>query len=152
MKRLILTILCVATLMGITVSLTHFKAAETRGLNFAEPTKQAQSSNSGITFAVAMLLGIVCGHLYRSMESAQADISTTGLIKQLRSGSLWRSLLASPIVFGIVYSAAGKQPDFVLACVFAFENGFLCPVILKGKLQPQEEKIASADGPSSGQS
>ena len=140
--KLLITIVCVTILIAGTVAVSNLKAP-VEGRNFDANAPLNSATSHGVIFATTMLIGIVFGHLYRCLEGRQEPVSLKRLMEFLQAGALWRSLLASPIIFGVVYTAAGKQPDFLLACVLAFENGFLCPIILKGKLDP-------ADPPSGG--
>ena len=84
--------------------------------------------------AVAMLLGLFAGVV--SERLGRLDVTASAL-KEVRgaiaSPALFRSLLASPLIYAGVYAAAQKQPDTVIALIFAFENGFFCQTILQDK-------------------
>ncbi len=53
-----------------------------------------------------------------------------GFFKKFRnvvgSATFVRPLVISPIVFSGVYVVIREKPDVVVACLFAFENGFFC--------------------------
>jgi hypothetical protein len=94
---------------------------------------------------IAMLAGIIAGHIHERLadDRAGAKVLPAELKQILFEKSLWRSLLASPILFVIAYSIAGKQPDFLVASLLAFENGFFCNVILS---QRRKASTQSASG------
>jgi hypothetical protein len=97
----------------------------------------------GTFLIVIMLLGIVCGHLHSilSTVSKEGDDVTLTLVRQsFAKASLWKSVLASPILFSVVYINCQTQPDLILAGFFAFQNGFLCNVVL-------DKQIASVNLP-----
>src|SRR5689334_2306340 len=80
---------------------------------------------------LAMLLGLCFGVLSEHLKQRTGN---TNFLKEIRgaftSAAFFRALLASPILFSGVYVAANKQPDAVIALIFAFENGFFCNAIL----------------------
>lgn len=83
---------------------------------------------------VTTIMGILCGHLYSNLgpSTGTKPVGIAKTIKSaIRQNSLWRSFLASPIIFSLVYSLTKEQPDIVLASFLAFENGFFCEAILK---------------------
>jgi hypothetical protein len=84
--------------------------------------------------AAAMIIGIVLGHLHSRLNSlpqnARIHIGSE-LRRAVTTGAFWRSLVASPLVFGITYWIGRSQPDPVIAAVLALENGFFCDVLLK---------------------
>lgn len=92
-----------------------------------------------IIFAVAMLAGIILGHLYTFITAEQAQtIDRTMLKNAFADKRLWLSLLASPLIFGLVYVLNEHQPSSVMASLLAFENGFFCNAILKSKLKEHD--------------
>jgi hypothetical protein len=85
-----------------------------------------------LLLVVAMLIGIVFGHLHDTfLNQASEPLVWSVVVNAMRSGALWASLLASPIIFGIVYVASSGVPDLVTAAVFSFENGFFCRMVLQ---------------------
>jgi hypothetical protein len=86
------------------------------------------------TMALLMLVGIVLGRLHSRLANVPSD-SRVRIIEELRealsSGGFWRSLLGSPIVFGVTYWMSQNQPDPIVAGVLALENGFFCDVLFK---------------------
>jgi len=85
-----------------------------------------------ILVAIAMLAGILFGSIYERLKQRKRAV-TLGkeLAAVLSSPSFYRSLLAAPIVFAGVYTAAKAQPDQVVAFLFAFQNGFFCDAVLR---------------------
>jgi hypothetical protein len=77
----------------------------------------------------SMLLGIVAGHMFRNLKDTE-ESSLRQIVGLVKRGDFVKALFASPIVFGVVYSAAREQPDLILACVLAFQNGFVCHTIV----------------------
>lgn len=103
-------------------------------LFFREEVGQASSWPRAIGLAICMIVGIVCGQLYLRLASLP-DLKKVN-IRQIAKATfsqagLFRSLLGSPLLFVVVYSVSGRQPDLLLASVFAFENGFFCHLLLK---------------------
>src|ERR1700733_3200336 len=87
---------------------------------------------------VMMLAGIFAGALRMSLQGkAEIDSFKSVLLSTLRSTQLIKSLVAAPIVFSAIYLATKEQPDWVLASIFAFENGFFCDSVLR----TQEKKL-----------
>ena len=87
-----------------------------------------------ITNAAAMLVGITFGSVHESLKAVRGEVGILEVSKRaLNSAAFFKSVLASPIVFGGVYLAAQKQPDQVIALIFAFQNGFFCNAILQRK-------------------
>lgn len=81
---------------------------------------------------VVMILGVYCGCVHAQLRDATRHIRIVEeLTKAGRRSDLWRGLVASPILFFAVYVSLEEQPDFVLALLFAFENGFFCNKILE---------------------
>ena len=87
---------------------------------------------------VMMLAGIFAGALRMSLQGkAEIDSIRNVLLGTLRSAQFIKSLVAAPIVFSAIYLATKEQPDWVLASIFAFENGFFCDTVLR----TQEKKL-----------
>ena len=90
--------------------------------------------------ALVMIVGIVAGALNSNLRGRQQIESVIGeLMTTLRSTQFIKSVVAAPIVFSAVYLATRTQPDWVLASIFAFENGFFCDSLLRTH-QPQGQK------------
>jgi anti-sigma-K factor RskA len=86
----------------------------------------------GITalYALAMIAGIIAGFIHKALaDESQPAISIT-LLALWHDKDLWRAVLASPIVFGVVYGIASKTTDPIVATLLSFENGFFCNLIL----------------------
>jgi hypothetical protein len=83
-----------------------------------------------------MVAGILCGQIYRVISvSPEEAVDTKVLWRGLNSAGMWRSLLASPITFGVIYLATREQPDVFVSATIAFENGFICNVIAERRLK-----------------
>jgi hypothetical protein len=81
---------------------------------------------------VAMLLGILFGALHAKLKAARQSIEIGKVVGRLfQEPGLYRAFLASPIVFGGVYTATLHALDPVLALIFAFQNGFFCEAIVR---------------------
>lgn len=79
-----------------------------------------------------MIVGIVFGHVHGALKNSNKTQSTPTLIlSAIKEPGLYRSLLASPIVFGGVYSTTLHTVDPIIALIFAFQNGFFCESLLK---------------------
>jgi hypothetical protein len=88
--------------------------------------------------ASAMLVGVVFGSMHEHLKGAKAaDNVLRKALEALNSATFFRSVLASPIIFAAVYLAAQKQPDQVIALIFAFQNGFFCNAILQRRGYPK---------------
>jgi hypothetical protein len=80
----------------------------------------------------AMLAGLLASVINERLGRTETSIDILREIGgALRSPVLFRALLASPLIYAGVYVAAQKQPDTVIALIFAFENGFFCHTILQ---------------------
>lgn len=108
------------------------------GLFFESTSTQSTSSQSegflwrALLAGAAMILGVYCGCLHAQLRDASDQVWIMDeLRKALRRGDLLRGFLASPILFYAVYVFLEEQPDLVLVCLFAFENGFFCDKILE---------------------
>lgn len=139
MKPLWVTFLLLVLLVLITFAAVAFAprvwseiATTTSGL---EPGTAAMSpAVETVILSLAMLLGIVFGHLYTQLGQAPAGepVDLADELKRLGSNrDFWRALIASPIVFLVVYLLARDEQSFILALVFAFENGFFSHAVLR---------------------
>src|SRR5207249_3075887 len=80
-----------------------------------------------VLVVISMVAGILFGTLHAALaakENVPSFSVKEAAIKALGSVGLWKSLLAAPLVFAGVYTAAQTQPDRVIALLFAFQNGF----------------------------
>lgn len=125
-------------LIGILLSAalpTAFWWFGTAAPSMMSPSKESSSSLPGwvmILVGVAMIVGIFFGHVHSSLKTGSKSGSVRALTwSALCEPDLYRSLLASPIIFGGVYSATLHSLDPVIALIFAFQNGFFCESLLK---------------------
>ncbi|MCX6857283.1 MAG: hypothetical protein NTV80_20535 [Verrucomicrobia bacterium] len=140
MKNTVLITLSIALIIAIVV----FTQDGMSGM-FLNEAEQSHPVWPGLVMAAAMLAGIVSGRLHDNISSAKR-FKIGKLFADLPSDKdLWKSLLASPIVFGVVYSLLSKSNDFVVCAVFSFQNGFFCDVILKKKQDEMEAQKPSKE-------
>ncbi len=121
-------------------------------LFFGEPTSRPASEELRISevlrpvmMFVFMLLGVLGGRLHRALRESSASGPITKDFKQVvsevfKSSELYAPLIASPLVYAVVYAVTRDQPDLVIASLLAFENGFFCDTVLARRSQ-------SAGGP-----
>lgn len=92
------------------------------------------------------VLGIFLGQFYVALSP---DRPQTPVLLELRamltSREFARSIVASPIVFGVVYALALRNPDPVMVIILSIQNGFFChSVVNQVKRRSFEESVASA--------
>jgi hypothetical protein len=138
-------VICAVGLVAIGVEVHD---SPTQSFNFDQSATSPSLRYRAVGLGVFMIIGVFCGHLYRWMGHDDAAISARSLLSSLRDKSLWQSLLASPLVFMVVYALAEKQPDYLIASILAFENGFLANVVIKKRIPTGNE--ANPDTPPDG--
>lgn len=85
-----------------------------------------------LVVGLAMVIGILFGHIHGSLKQESKGPSIASLIgRTFQEPSLYRSLLAAPLVFGGIYSTTMQTADPVVALIFAFQNGFFCETLVK---------------------
>lgn len=85
-----------------------------------------------VVAGVMMLLGIFAGAFRASIQGkTQLESVRREFLQTFRNTQFIKSLVAAPIVFSAIYLATKEQPDWVLASIFAFENGFFCDSVLR---------------------
>ncbi len=78
-----------------------------------------------------MVLGILLGQFYAVLAPNRPPIPIwREFVSLLGSRELARSILASPIVFGVVYSLALRNPDPIMVGIIALQNGFFCHSVI----------------------
>lgn len=82
---------------------------------------------------VGLLIGIVAGGFHRLWRERTDALKFADFKAAMASPEIWRSLVAAPLVFTGVYTAAQAQPDIVLSFFFAFQSGFFADAIVQGK-------------------
>jgi hypothetical protein len=88
----------------------------------------------------AMLGGIFAKGGVAAIKDDQTIQFLVLFFQVVRSAGFVKSVLVSPLVFSIVYKAAGEQPDSILAVLLAFQNGFFWQAVLEPhKRQAQEQ-------------
>lgn len=135
-------LLAVFSFVLIALILTIFSESN-NGFNFEDENVSSTIDLTKSSLLAAFLItGILFGHLYRVLsEHGDGMHLNMALIKEsfLRI-TLWKSFLGSPIVFGVIYVVAKDQPDLVVSSILAFENGFICNVILEKRLNDIQEE------------
>jgi hypothetical protein len=85
-----------------------------------------------IGIGATMLVGIVFGNFHAALARAKRDQpALTTMRSVFNDPDLYKALLASPIIFGGVYTATLHSLDPVVAFIFAFQNGFFCEALLR---------------------
>ena len=121
---------------------------------FTDPDEKAidvEHAMRTCLYYVAMLSGVLAGQLYFAL-SERKTFGKSGVWKTISKSVLTprmiRGLIASPIVFGVVYGLVQGHNNVVLASVFSFENGFFWNVILRDReiAATQATKNRSDDG------
>lgn len=121
--------LAIIALFAVLFTAFYFLTVEPLGFQ-----EGGSSGNAKIVVAgIAMIIGIVFGAMHRAWSLRVRPINFSAVRTVLRSPELWRAMLLSPIVFSGVYVAAQEQPDFILAFVVAFQSGFFCESVLRGR-------------------
>lgn len=137
-------LLFISLIMGVTI-FTEFQNSNNQTLfdffnSDSKPNPQKYSNLLfGISVGLVMVLGIIFGHLYTSLGATKKKtINIKDLKKTFTEKQLWRSIIASPIIFGVIYSFA-KEAEPVMSLLFSFENGFFCNAILTNRKKIVEE-------------
>ena len=100
----------------------------------AERSRGLQTYYWAFFLYMAMLVGILFRQVHRHFvaldQNARVNLRSE-LLNSISRPSLVSALSVSPMIFGMVYILAGKQPSLVLALVTAFENGFFWEVVFE---------------------
>ncbi len=89
--------------------------------------------------SIAMLAGICFGSVYERIRNRKRDVNLWKEFRSaLTSGHFAISIIIAPLLFSSVYTAARAEPDFIVATMLAFQNGFFCERILKMGNQSDE--------------
>lgn len=94
----------------------------------------AHPNTHGITVGVAMFFGIISNSIWTHVAELPKNepVSIGRVLKSaLRSASLVRSALVSPIVFMAVYALVKSEPDAIVAHLLAYQNGFFWESVLR---------------------
>jgi hypothetical protein len=85
-----------------------------------------QAVGIGIMYFVLTLLGILAGAVFEALGAAPPDKEIT--LKDIRgflmSARAWRGLVASPLIFLVVYMGVASNPVTLPFVVLSFQNGF----------------------------
>ena len=85
--------------------------------SFNDSNEALLSSLKIIALSISTILGIICGFIYQNIKIIKNSID------------LWKSLVASPIICGVVIATNRNNPDLTMAIIFAFENGFFSNLV-----------------------
>jgi hypothetical protein len=101
----------------------------------ASPDKEKPFPAARILLSSGMMvLGIFAGALHSAVQGkSQVASIRKEFLGALKSAHFIKSVLTAPIIFSAVYLATKDQPDWVLASIFAFENGFFCDSVLRSR-------------------
>jgi len=141
--------ICVAIVVGFLVLdaavLWQSTGKPSGFLGFSQdPGSTAQAFRwRSVALLAATLVGIGAGETHRvAMKRRRAK----GILRSvLRSPRLVAGLVASPIVFGVVYLLCRDHPDALTAGILAFENGFFWNTVM-GKRETEMQDPAIAPG------
>ncbi len=145
MKTAITAALIGLLFIGVVVSESYVVTGKLQPWFFEDKPPVGSIGSRTLLLALLMLAGILAGELHNAL----AQVRPGGRIKvgaivasAFRSGSLWRALLASPLVFGAVYMITKDQPDLVISVLLSFENGFFCQAVLRKRTRQFSQKEA----------
>jgi hypothetical protein len=100
---------------------------------FLDTPKSNRSFWHGCLVAITMIAGIFAGRLHSNISKSRRFDPRKAFTTFWRDKELWKSLLTSPIIFGVIYALLAETHDLVMAVVFSFQNGFFCNVIFDKK-------------------
>lgn len=107
---------------GIMYLVLVLSSRRTKALREA-PGQRARLKRAGWLMA-CMIGGMLAKYVWDA--TASGSFSSPSLVELLRP------ILVSPIVFGVVWTAAQEQPPNLLVYVAAFQNGFFWQTIFGG--------------------
>ena len=98
--------------------------------SFNDSNEALLSSLKIIALSISTILGIICGFIYQNIKIIKNKPDDKNFIYRLfNSIDLWKSLVASPIICGVVIATNRNNPDLTMAIIFAFENGFFSNLV-----------------------
>jgi|ERR1035438_4396956 hypothetical protein len=86
---------------------------------------------------LAMLTGMAARSIHMHLQIHPSASLRRIWAKSTNSNGFRRSVIVSPIVFFVIYSAAREQPDKIVSFCLAFQNGFFWETIFD-KAKPLE--------------
>lgn len=128
---------CIFPLFLIVEIVTYNVNVIWNGMTDANVNSETDFYKLGLLTALTFV-GIIFGNIYQHIEknSSKGDfVSVKEFKEMLASRNLWRSLVASPIVCGVVISTVSESHNMLLSLVFAFENGFFWNHVLSKRLK-----------------
>ena len=80
----------------------------------------------GVMYFVLTVLGILAGAVFEALGVAPPDKEMTWkeISGYLKSARAWRGLVASPLIFLVVYMGVASNPVTLPFVVLSFQNGF----------------------------
>jgi hypothetical protein len=134
-------------MLKIGIPLAILGAVAWYGLNKIDgnPLGGVATPDGGNAFVVAYgyvmtVLGVLLGSAYRQLEKLRAlkqthiESFTTLASDVIRSIDLWMSLLASPIVFALIWKTMDRT-SYSSVTIVALENGFACLAVVTAFLK-----------------
>jgi hypothetical protein len=130
---LIAALLLAALILTATLDYTINQASPFSRFDPASPAVQKPVPvGHTLLSGLMMIFGIFAAAFRATLQGrTQLESVRKELLLTLRSTQFIKSLVAAPIVFSAIYLATKEQPDWVLASIFAFENGFFCDTVLR---------------------
>jgi len=136
--------------LGLLVfSAAYHSTYRPEALFFIEQQSRASLSAARLSTGIAgMLMGILFGGLYNRLEKGQRVSNALAVVPEyLKSADFMAAMLVSPIVFSSVYVGTRQQPDYVIAFIFAFQNGFFWDQVFAAALRRFSRPDAASDNP-----
>jgi len=98
----------------------------------------------GVVYFLAMFVGIIFGRIYRALASSnEGRVNIVNDIKStLNSKPFVKAVLASPIVFGVIYTTISAEATILMSLIFSFQNGFFCDGVINAQMTAAERAIA----------
>jgi len=86
----------------------------------------ARALGIGVMYFVLTVLGILAGAVFEALGAAPPDkeMSWKDIRGYLKSARAWRGLVASPLIFLVVYMGVSSNPVTLPFIVLSFQNGF----------------------------
>lgn len=91
----------------------------------------------GVVYFIAMFVGIMFGRTYSALASSnEKKVNIVNEIKiTLNSKPFVMAALASPIVFGVIYTTVSAEANILMSLIFSFQNGFFCDGVINAQMK-----------------
>lgn len=116
----------------------------------AAPRESALTIGYALFVFALTVVGIFLGQFYLTLSPDRPALPVLQELRSmLSSREFARSVVASPIVFGVVYGMALRNPDPVMTIILALQNGFFCHSVVNHRRRDQD--ATGGIGPSTAQ-